>query len=104
MESRVTPTGDRGAGEEGVDLSRRAFIGGTGAALVVTATAPAALVAGTPPSALEQSTGATMRAVPRTAISVTVNGAVHKVEVEDRWTLADLLRDHLQLTGTKLGC
>jgi aerobic-type carbon monoxide dehydrogenase small subunit (CoxS/CutS family) len=26
------------------------------------------------------------------------------VEVEDRWTLVELLRDHLQLTGTKIGC
>jgi xanthine dehydrogenase YagT iron-sulfur-binding subunit len=24
--------------------------------------------------------------------------------VEDRWTLAELLRDHLGLTGTKIGC
>jgi carbon-monoxide dehydrogenase small subunit len=24
--------------------------------------------------------------------------------VDDHWTLADLLRDHLKLTGTKLGC
>ena len=38
------------------------------------------------------------------AISVTVNGVEHQVEVEDRWTLAELLRDHLELTGTKIGC
>ena len=24
--------------------------------------------------------------------------------MEDRWTLAELLRDHLGLTGTKIGC
>ena len=28
----------------------------------------------------------------------------HRVEVEDRWTLVELLRDHLELTGTKIGC
>ncbi len=103
MESHETGTAERSAEREGVDLSRRAFIGGTGAALVVTATAPAALAAGTPAVALEQTTSAA-RSVPRTAISLTVNGAVRRVEVEDRWTLADLLRDQLQLTGTKLGC
>jgi aerobic-type carbon monoxide dehydrogenase small subunit (CoxS/CutS family) len=26
------------------------------------------------------------------------------VDVEDRWTLVELLRDHLELTGTKIGC
>jgi carbon-monoxide dehydrogenase small subunit len=26
------------------------------------------------------------------------------VEVEDRWTLVEVLRDHLALTGTKIGC
>ena len=26
------------------------------------------------------------------------------MEVEDRWTLAEVLRDHLGLTGTRLGC
>ena len=28
---------------------------------------------------------------------------LHRVEVEDRWTLAEVLRDHLRLTGTKIG-
>ena len=41
---------------------------------------------------------------PRTAISLTVNGVSHRVDVEDRWTLVELLRDHLDLTGTKIGC
>lgn len=40
----------------------------------------------------------------RTAISLQVNGVRHHVDVEDRWTLAELLRDHLDLTGTKIGC
>jgi len=43
-------------------------------------------------------------AAPRTAIRLTVNGAEHRLEVEDRWTLAETLRDHLRLTGTKIGC
>ncbi len=42
--------------------------------------------------------------VPRTTIRVTVNGTLHRVEVEDRWTLVELLRDRLGLTGTKIGC
>ncbi|MDE0829443.1 MAG: molybdopterin-dependent oxidoreductase [Vicinamibacterales bacterium] len=42
--------------------------------------------------------------VPRTTIQVTVNGTRHRVAVQDRWTLVELLRDHLRLTGTKIGC
>jgi carbon-monoxide dehydrogenase small subunit len=37
-------------------------------------------------------------------VSVRVNGRMHRREVEARTTLADLLRDHLDLTGTHLGC
>src|SRR5213082_927950 len=33
-----------------------------------------------------------------------VNGVARQVDVDDRWTLAELLRDHLELTGTKIGC
>jgi aerobic carbon-monoxide dehydrogenase small subunit len=37
-------------------------------------------------------------------ITVSVNGREHKLEVEGRLTLADMLRHRLQLTGTHLGC
>jgi carbon-monoxide dehydrogenase small subunit len=37
-------------------------------------------------------------------ISMTVNGEAVAAEVEDRVTLADFLRDKLNLTGTHLGC
>jgi carbon-monoxide dehydrogenase small subunit len=37
-------------------------------------------------------------------IELTVNGASHAREVEDRTLLVDLLRDHLGLTGTHVGC
>jgi aerobic-type carbon monoxide dehydrogenase small subunit (CoxS/CutS family) len=49
-------------------------------------------------------TASAMTAPSRTAISLTVNGVSHRVDVEDRWTLVELLRDHLDLTGTKIGC
>ncbi len=39
-----------------------------------------------------------------TAISVTVNGTAHELDVPPRLLLADLLRDQLGLTGTKIGC
>lgn len=37
-------------------------------------------------------------------ISLKVNGATHRLQVESRRLLADVLRDDLGLTGTNLGC
>ena len=37
-------------------------------------------------------------------ITVTVNGTVHRREVETRMTLVDFLRHELNLTGTHVGC
>ena len=82
------------------DLTRRDFLEGTGAALVV---------AGVPrlgPAEMEDE-GVSIQVlepVPQTAIRVTVNGTEHRVEVEDRWTLNEFLRDHVGLTGSKIGC
>jgi carbon-monoxide dehydrogenase small subunit len=39
-----------------------------------------------------------------TSISLKVNGALVRAEVDDRTTLADFLRDQLNLTGTHLAC
>jgi putative selenate reductase molybdopterin-binding subunit len=74
-------------------MSRRKFLEGTGAALVVATEVPAVHAQNEPKST-----------TPRTSIRVTVNGTAHKLEVEDRWTLVEALRDHLMLTGTKIGC
>jgi xanthine dehydrogenase iron-sulfur cluster and FAD-binding subunit A len=40
----------------------------------------------------------------RTTVSVTVNGTVHRRDVEPRIHLADFLREEIGLTGTHLGC
>jgi aerobic-type carbon monoxide dehydrogenase small subunit (CoxS/CutS family) len=79
-------------------MSRRVFLEGTTAAIAAAAAAPAAQA--------QSAAGPTgsRSGVPSSTIRITVNGTAHTVEVEDRWTLADLLRDHLNLTGTKLGC
>ena len=37
-------------------------------------------------------------------VTLRVNGQRHEKEVDTRTTLLDLLREHLQLTGTKKGC
>jgi xanthine dehydrogenase YagT iron-sulfur-binding subunit len=41
---------------------------------------------------------------PSTAVSLTVNGTQHKMDVDVRQSLLDVLRETLDLTGTKKGC
>ena len=79
--------------------SRRKFLETSGATLVASAALPP----------LEVTTdvagrGPEVSSVPRTTIQLQVNGRATEIEVEDRWTVAELLRDHLDLTGTKIGC
>src|ERR1700694_333220 len=84
------------------DISRRQFLEGTGAVIAVATIGPALkgqLAAA--PFAVADSVASM---VPSTAIRIVVNGTEHRLDVEDRWTLAELLRDHLDLTGTKIGC
>ena len=78
------------------EQSRRDFLEGTGAVVVAGAGISAVGI----PAAKAQSSNPSAR----TAISVVVNGTQQSLEVEDRWTLAEMLRDQLDLTGTKVGC
>jgi aerobic-type carbon monoxide dehydrogenase small subunit (CoxS/CutS family) len=75
-------------------ISRRRFFEGTGAGLVATAV----------PLKGQQRPAPPAFSVPPTTIQVTVNGERRKLDVEDRWTLVEVLRDHLGLTGAKIGC
>lgn len=77
-----------------IDVNRRTFIEGTGAALAYVATAPTV-------PAFAQSTTSDQHT---TTVNMTVNGESHTVAVEYRTTLLDALRDKLGLTGTKKGC
>ncbi len=76
-------------------VSRRGFISSVGAGAVV---AVAGVHAGTPPAtaAVEQDE--------MVKVTLRVNGRVHSVLVEPRWSLLFVLRDRLGLTGTKPGC
>ena len=40
----------------------------------------------------------------RSWVSVAVNGQQHRLEVDHRTTLLEVLRDHLDLTGAKRAC
>ena len=59
-------------------------------------------VSGVAAEAAAQSPGNAMTYT--TKISFTVNGEIRDLDVDNRVTLLDVLREHLHLTGTKKGC
>jgi xanthine dehydrogenase YagT iron-sulfur-binding subunit len=71
-------------------VSRREFVGAAVAGSVVSV-----LPANAQPSA--QSPG-------MVSCSLTINGQKHELQLDPRVTVLDLLREYLQLTGTKKGC
>jgi aerobic-type carbon monoxide dehydrogenase small subunit (CoxS/CutS family) len=96
MKGEETPAGG---------VTRREFLEGTGGALIAVGAGPTlATKLDTSVSLAITPAAQAPQDVPRTTIGLTVNGTAHRVEVEDRWTLNELLRDHLELTGSKIGC
>jgi len=79
-------------------LSRRNFLETTAAGI---AAAAVPVETGAQPTPTNQGTAPTGS---RTTLELMVNSRRHRLDVEDRCTLAELLRDHLHLTGTKIGC
>ena len=77
-----------------IDMDRRTFMEAAGVAIAYAATVSAVPV-------LAESAP---HEAPTTTISLTVNGRVHTVTVEDRTTLLDALRNQIGLTGTKKSC
>ena len=59
-------------------------------------------VSGVAAEAAAQSPGNAMTYT--TKISFTINGEIRDLDVDNRVTLLDVLREHLHLTGTKKGC
>ncbi len=107
-ERRGAPAGredkEDGMGEERAKrgVSRRSLLIGAGTS------AAAAAAVGTGWLGLGTAAARPLpQAVPergRSTIQLRVNGFTHTLEVEHRWTLLEVLRDKLGLTGTKLGC
>jgi len=77
-----------------LELSRRELLISSAATVVVTGT--------TAGSAAAQPAGDDMKFT--TSVALTVNGERRELEVDNRTTLLDALREHLHLTGTKKGC
>jgi aerobic-type carbon monoxide dehydrogenase small subunit (CoxS/CutS family) len=80
------------------DVSRRQFLKGSAITAAGTAVLNTGLLSQTSPP---QSSAMGPGPVP---ITLRINGRPHQVSVEPRTTLAEVLRDQLHLTGTKVVC
>jgi aerobic-type carbon monoxide dehydrogenase small subunit (CoxS/CutS family) len=88
--------------KNGKGMSRRGFLKGIGGGAIGTAVISTGLVKSDPAAAYSPETFGAAGAL--AAINLKVNGKSYRVEVEHRNTLAEVLRDQLGLTGTKIGC
>jgi xanthine dehydrogenase YagT iron-sulfur-binding subunit len=87
------------AGKERKGISRRGFIKLVGAGALATTVGDAVKPGRAAATATEVTEpGETLR------ITLRVNGRRHRLKVEPRWSLLDVLREKLGLTGSKLGC
>ncbi|AVV47961.1 carbon monoxide dehydrogenase [Streptomyces sp. P3] len=82
------------------DPSRRTFIATT--TVVGGAVVAGGLIAG--PSVFGAERADAAEASPSSRVTLTVNGERRTVTVDNRTSLLDLLREHLDLTGSKKGC
>ena len=88
--------------KKGRGVSRRDFLKGLGGGAVGTAVISTGLLNSDPTQAyVPEAIGA---AGSKSVVNLKVNRKSYRVEVEHRSTLAEVLRDELGLTGTKIGC
>ena len=62
------------------------------------------LPGGAPIASLNAAQLSEPRAVQKSRVGFTVNGQTHQLELDNRTSLLDALREHLHLTGSKKGC
>jgi xanthine dehydrogenase YagT iron-sulfur-binding subunit len=77
-----------------LEISRRGLLISSAATIAATGAAPSLAAA--------QSAGTDMALTSK--LTFTVNGESRSIDIDNRTTLLDALREHLHLTGTKKGC
>jgi xanthine dehydrogenase YagT iron-sulfur-binding subunit len=82
-------------------FSRRAFLKGVGGGAIGTAVISSGLLKSDSAEAYSPEMASSRG---KSRISLKINGKNYRAEVEHRDTLAEVLRDQLGLTGTKIGC
>jgi len=91
-----------GEKKKGARFSRRSFLKSIGGGALGTAVVSTGLIKTDDAAAYVSETVGVGRG--KTAVALKVNGKTYRVQVEHRQTLAEVLRDELGLTGTKIGC
>lgn len=95
-EEKPLDEGEKGSGKTG--LSRRDFLKGMGAGTVAVA------MVTTAPQATEAEAATLAKGVREMAIQTEINGRPYRLQVRSHWTLLEVLRRELGLTGTKKSC
>lgn len=85
--------------EDHAQVSRRGFIAGSATAGATALSPAGAKARGVPAGSSPSPAGDG-----RVRTTITINGGRHTLDVDPRTTLLDLLRETLDLTGTKVGC
>ncbi|WP_372369712.1 (2Fe-2S)-binding protein [Candidatus Uabimicrobium sp. HlEnr_7] len=90
---------NRKESEDTPDISRRSFLKGVGIASI-----GVAVGSGITSEGVEGHSASEVLGPNKNKFSLSINGKDISVEAEPRQTLAEILRDHLQMTGTKTAC
>jgi len=98
MEEKVKKPKEGKKKEGPLKVSRRAFLKGMGASTV------AATMASLPIPSIPEAEAALPAGVKEAVIQLDINEKVHRVKVKSQWTLLEVLRRELGLTGTKKAC
>lgn len=80
-----------------MELTRREFV-------VASTVVSAGVAVGMSPSAAAQKTGGAAAEARMVPLSISINKQQRRLTIDTRTTLLDLLREHLDLTGSKKGC
>lgn len=80
-----------------MELTRREFV-------VASTVVSAGVAVGMSPAAIAQKTGGAAAEARMVPLSISINKQQRRLTIDTRTTLLDLLREHLDLTGSKKGC
>jgi len=97
-EQEKKPKEDKEKGKNPLDISRRDFLKGMGTSAIATS------IAASPLSLPSTAEAAPPPAVREAYIQLNVNNKTRRVKVKAHWTLLDVLRKEMGLTGTKKFC
>jgi len=97
-EQEKKPKEEKEKGKNPLNISRRAFLKGMGTSAIATS------ITVSPLSLPSSADAAPPPAVREAWIQLNVNDQVHRVKVKSHWTLLEVLRKELSLTGTKKFC